>query len=82
MKFIILIALFGSSLIVSYHWVLVQIDAISQVKDFIDLAINLGGFGLFVWYLIHKEKRQDRRMEKKDEEIKRLWEKLSDKSRT
>lgn len=69
----------GSTLIVVYHWVIGQVDAFSQLKDFIDLAVNLGGFGLFVWYLIQKEKRQDRRMDKKDEEIKRLWEKLSDK---
>ncbi len=79
MKIIILLGLFGSSLIVFYHRVIGQIDAISEVKDFLDLAINLGGFGIFVWYLIQKEKRQDRRMEKKEEEIKRLWEKLADK---
>jgi len=81
MKIIILIGFFGSSIIVFYHRVIAQIDAIAQVKDFIDLAINLGGFGLFVWYLIQKEKRQDRRMEKKDDEIKRLYEKLADRKK-
>ena len=76
---IYVIGVLGSVLLIVYHTVLLQISTVAEVKDFIDLVVNLGGFGLFVWYLIHKEKRQDRRMEQKDLEITRLWEKLTDK---
>lgn len=63
-------------LVVIYHWVLSQVTSLVELKDFFDTGLTVAVLWFFINYLIKKEKAHSDRLQKKDEEIMRLNEKL------
>ncbi len=73
----LLLTLIATVAILGYHWALAQVETMGDLKDWLDAGIGLSISWFFIWYLIQKEKVHTKRLKEKDDEIKRLNDKIT-----
>lgn len=78
-KFGFLIMVVAGLLVILYRWMFAQIETLAELKEWVDTGLGITMACWFIWYLMQKEKLHNRRLEKKDEEIKKLYERLNNK---